>query len=499
MDVPNASMTRPDANGTQSERNRKTAEKKDKDQVLHENLRKAMEEVHAGLGICDTEMKDDDAWQRVKESFSRVAAYLKELGRLTQKRTGEEGGMEERIQMVVTKAIAKSFAGLARAHPAGAPWLPSPTNAPRGSKKPLWSEIVGSTKPTVEIRMNPQFNERTLDEKLEKIKETIPDAQAIIPHARAKDKVSVVVPDITKTVLLRNGLKEGAEGIKLVRRPNLAMILGVPLTQRVTTKKSVENAQWIKEFEKSNKTTINRVEWLYSQKMVDQMRDTKSQKRGSLIVETATQDERDKMIREGVIIGAEWFRVTCWDITMKETQCFRCWGWGHSQSVCNAPEELCGYCAGKHSTEKCETKGKEHASCACCKKKGHHAFHRRSCPKYDEFRETREKARTLLMEKTAQICQRDVQGPIMLPPTRAPCDHQWTVVPRRKIGEKQKRASFEDSEEERVQRRGPGRPKGTTAAAMDHRQSKIILQSRASLTPSSSQPNDDAMEIIDPK
>jgi hypothetical protein len=98
------------------------------------------------------------------------------------------------------------------------------------------------------------------------------------------------------------------------------------------------------------------------------------QKRGSVIIEVPTESEHKKLVREGIIIDSEWYRVTVWDVAMRETQCFRCWKWGHSQSVCNASEELCGYCAGKHATKECITTDKEHASCAACKSKGHHAF-----------------------------------------------------------------------------------------------------------------------------
>jgi hypothetical protein len=113
-------------------------------------------------------------------------------------------------------------------------------------RKPLWSEIVSSAKPMIEIRLEPLMGEEkpTSAERLSRIRETIPDAEDIVPHPRAADKIPVVVPAKTKESILCNGLNQEAHGLKLVRKPILAMILGVPLTQAITTKKSTENETW---------------------------------------------------------------------------------------------------------------------------------------------------------------------------------------------------------------------------------------------------------------
>jgi hypothetical protein len=96
------------------------------------------------------------------------------------------------------------------------------------------------------------------------------------------------------------------------------------------------------EISRTNKTVVKRAEWMYSQNMVEKMRKERRQKRGSVGIEVPTESERKNLVREGIAIDSEWYRVTVWDVAMRETQCFRCWKWEHSQTVCNASEELCG-------------------------------------------------------------------------------------------------------------------------------------------------------------
>ena len=86
-----------------------------------------------------------------------------------------------------------------------------------------------------------------------------------------------------------------------------------------------------------------------------------------------------------------------WDISLTDGQCFRCWKWGHNQSVCNAQREICGHCAGKHSTRDCKTTAESDASCTGCKQRGHKAWMSRSCKAYQAFRDQNEsKKRELL-------------------------------------------------------------------------------------------------------
>jgi hypothetical protein len=59
-------------------------------------------------------------------------------------------------------------------------------------------------------------------------------------------------------------------------------------------------------------------------------------KKGSIILTVDTEETQNRRVREGLLVGGEWFPVQLWDVALKEEQCFRCLKWGHHQSVCNS-------------------------------------------------------------------------------------------------------------------------------------------------------------------
>ena len=124
-----------------------------------------------------------------------------------------------------------------------------PSQAEKGTTtKPLWSEVAtgGKTKVVVEVRMAEMegAKEETPEEKLQRIKTAIPDARAIIPHPRARGKISVVVPSTSRRdQILAAGIKD-QEGIKIIRRPKLVMVMGVPIHTLITVGESEENNEW---------------------------------------------------------------------------------------------------------------------------------------------------------------------------------------------------------------------------------------------------------------
>ena len=93
------------------------------------------------------------------------------------------------------------------------------------------------------------------------------------------------------------------------------MILGVPFTESITSKNSIGNVEWLKVNAKANGVSLNRVEWMYPQKRVDELVRA-GKKRGSVVVDVTTEVDRVKLIQEGMFIGPEWFRVVAWDIAM---------------------------------------------------------------------------------------------------------------------------------------------------------------------------------------
>jgi len=83
----------------------------------------------------------------------------------------------------------------------------------------------------VELRMEEMEDaeQETSADRLAKVKVAIPEAEAIIPHPRAKNKVSVVLcTEAAKERVLREGLKDAAS-VKLIRRPLMVMVSGIPI------------------------------------------------------------------------------------------------------------------------------------------------------------------------------------------------------------------------------------------------------------------------------
>jgi hypothetical protein len=490
----NASQTRSE---NQRHQGGKTAGKEKRVNTHEGTIKSIQEKIASALESGQRTLGNTEGWRRVAELLEEARD---DASRLTRGKCQESEKEELEGRGGIGKIILERIERLEKSVLRGQDTArPTPNH---GGKKPLWSEVAagtGNSKATIELRMTEMNGAvpETAKEKLEKIREVIPNARAIVQHPRAMDKVSVVATASTRDNILRNGLKEGTEGMRLIRRPIQAIVLGVPLTEPITSKNSVANQEWMKAIQKNSGITLTRVEWMYSQKRVDELRAGGLQKRGSVIVEMPTEHERTRIIRDGLVIGAEWYRVGLWDIAMKEVQCFRCWKWGHSQSVCNSPHELCGYCAGRHSTKQCETKTLEDASCAACKTKGHFAFWRKSCKTYDEFRRGREATRAHLEEATAQVHRASKE---MTAPTLAFTQtNQWTMVePKRTTGIKSKRTCKDDGDEDRDERRGPGRPRGTTAAAKARGQ-MIIRPITIQSTPASSQTIDsEANETSNP-
>ena len=191
--------------------------------------------------------------------------------------------------------------------------------------------------------------------------------------------------------------------MKLIRRPNLIIVSGISLNTKIQNRKCEDNDTWLAEARKRNGAGLERVEWLYSTKELRKRRDDPQKKKGSIILTVDTEETQNKLVREGLLVGGEWFPVQLWDVSLKEEQCFRCLKWGHHQSVCNSPQEYCGHCAGKHATKDCTKTGKEYASCAGCKKRGHVAWEMSKCPEFKKSKTRNAEIKTQLARKTALI------------------------------------------------------------------------------------------------
>ncbi len=148
----------------------------------------------------------------------------------------------------------------------------------RAGGSPTYSEIAAGAKQpsTVEVRIDQMEvdGKEDLDDALNRIKQAIPEAKALRPHPRAKDKFSVVVgSDVRRDQILAHGLPKEAEGVRLIRRPYVVMVLGVPMDTRIENYDCPKNQEWIQNArKKNNDARILRVGWLYKRKRLEELR-----------------------------------------------------------------------------------------------------------------------------------------------------------------------------------------------------------------------------------
>ena len=225
---------------------------------------------------------------------------------MTRDESGEEGSRKDGEKEELGIFLARLDERLDRLEKNGVEGGVSLAPKAKG-RKPLWSEVAApGGKATIQIRMTEMEGAEGESNysRLEKIREAIPGAKALIPHPRASDKVTVVVTPAIKDSLQRNGLKEGTEGMRLIRRPIQVIILGVPFTESITSKNSIGNVEWLKVNAKANGVLLNRVKWIYPQKRVDELVRA-GKKRGSVVVDVITEVDQVKLIQEGMFIRPE--------------------------------------------------------------------------------------------------------------------------------------------------------------------------------------------------
>jgi hypothetical protein len=476
----NASETRPRGENGHRHDGVKRAGTPNRAKTLEESKTEMLKIIASALESGQRDLGNQEGWRRVAKLLEKIQA---EANGLTRDKSAEERSRKDNKMEEIGGFLNRLDERLDRLERNGVE-RGQGLNPKAKGRKPLWSEVAApGGKTTVQIRMTEMegAESESNGQRLEKIRDAIPGAKALIPHPRASDKVTVVVTPAIKESLERNGLKEGTEGMRLIRRPIQVMILGVPFTEPITSKNSTANMEWLKANAKVNGVSMGRVEWMYPQKRVEELVKA-GKKRGSVIVDVATEADRATLIQEGMVIGPEWFRVVAWDIAMKETQCFRCWGWGHTQSVCNSPREMCGKCAGAHCTKECAVKSTEEARCAACKTKGHFAFWKRTCSAYTKFKVEREATRTQLEEITARIYRdQSTRSSSAFSFSRSAgvsttSSQGWTTVSsKRPSGSKSRRTENDNGDEERFNYATPGRPRDITRAARAAGQTKIRL------------------------
>lgn len=92
-----------------------------------------------------------------------------------------------------------------------------------------------------------------------------------------------------------------------------------------------------------------------------------------LIIEVKGVHQANRLIRDGICIGAVWYRCEVYNRRCRLTQCFKCWRYGHLATVC-PHEERCGKCGKGHNHLSCASVRAECAGCG-----GEHEARSRLC------------------------------------------------------------------------------------------------------------------------
>ena len=113
----------------------------------------------------------------------------------------------------------------------------------------------------------------------------------------------------------------------------------------------------------------------------------------SLLVDVASPEGANVLIREGLVLGGELKEVELFDAQCLATRCYNCQRYGHHAKGCRSPQR-CGLCAAPgHTGENCQFKG-QGPKMRCVNCAGQHMSGDGRCPKQaeeaDRVRQARE-------------------------------------------------------------------------------------------------------------
>ena len=86
---------------------------------------------------------------------------------------------------------------------------------------------------------------------------------------------------------------------------------------------------------------------------------SKTKTHSSLVVEMSTRQHANLAIQKSIIWDGQVYTCERYDRTCRIKQCFRCHKYGHVGYQCQAPQQLCGLCAGPHTSKVCPTPEKK--------------------------------------------------------------------------------------------------------------------------------------------
>ncbi|KAI1001063.1 hypothetical protein K3495_g7139 [Podosphaera aphanis] len=204
------------------------------------------------------------------------------------------------------------------------------------------------------------------------------------------------------------------------------------------------NEGHIKELEQANSLylqgiTIQRAAWL-------KKTPRPGKTAGSLILWFQQAEHADRAINKGIMWRFELRATELFRSGFRAMQCFNCQRYGHIAKMCTA-EAKCGKCAGEHNTRECS--GKQEVRCSNCGKK--HTSWDQSCP---VRLAAKSKAMMNRTQDPGSYQQQETQ------PRNTDCE--WQIVGSRKRRAGMAGPQVVGADGEIIERRGPGRPKGST-------------------------------------
>lgn len=126
-----------------------------------------------------------------------------------------------------------------------------------------------------------------------------------------------------------------------------------------------------------------------------------------------SRETRDTALKDGVAIGFFHFETEAYVPAQRVLQCFRCLGFGHSQTSCNATAETCYKCAKKHSGKECEVSDPRLFKCLLCR--GNHHARSWNCP---ERQKAYDKVQPRPYNETVNMRHQGVTKPPPAPPAQ---------------------------------------------------------------------------------
>ncbi|KAI1007038.1 hypothetical protein K3495_g1184 [Podosphaera aphanis] len=164
---------------------------------------------------------------------------------------------------------------------------------------------------------------------------------------------------------------------------------------------------------------------------------------GSLIVWFNQAENADQVISKGIMWGYELKATEIFRSGFRAMQCYNCQNYGHIAKVCTA-DAKCGYCAGTHNSRDCSKK--QETRCVNCGKR--HASWNQAYP--------------IRIAAKAKAVQNRIQDPGRFVVRETTQNDDWQIVGSRKRRAGTAGAQVVGADGDIIERRGPGRPKGST-------------------------------------